>query len=119
MSDIPSEAKSGAIQLLKDLGQKYGPFSVLLIVLAGCWFWQSYQQQQALTEERKALQAAIEEKNREDTKYYRGEFRTVIENNSEAMNKVAQSVDEFSDKIERNTEVLQRLENYRALGTNP
>lgn len=97
--------KTGLINLLWQAMGKYGPAAVLLAVVVGAVGYignrtiENYHKEQL-----------------DDKTYYRGEFKSIVENNTKALESVKSQGEDFKRIVELNTDALKS--NQKALEEN-
>lgn len=92
--DITS--KLGWAQLLWKATEKFGVAVVALAVLVTAIVWQGNKMIESFRKEQL-----------EDKTYYRGEFKTIVENNTTALNKVAEQGQDIEAVVAATKEALQ------------
>ena len=98
MPEVNDTSPMGWAQFFRTLADRYGLPAVALTVITGAVFFQGNRVLESFRKEQA-----------EDKLYFRSEFKTIVENNTKALQEVQITRGKLVDCLEENTEEIKAL----------
>lgn len=94
-------------EILFKAAEKYGVATVGLCVMVGAMAWHGNKLIESNVDERRKMQASVEQERTEDKIYFRSEFKDLVDTTNKAIDGAAGAIEDSNEVIKDQTEQSQ------------